>query len=263
MNNNLAILILSCDKYESFWPVFIKYFKKYWPHCKYDTYLLSNKKKFTNKFVKNINVYPDLDWSSTLLDALNVLEQYNFKNVLLIMEDCPINNNIDQKEFENIYQDFCFLKMGYLNLKSCPKPPSKIKNKGYIFTKIPKGAIYRTAIMPNLWNIKILKSLLKKGESAWEFEVNGSVRSDKFDNFFTINKPFITFLHTMIKGKLNLRVKKYLKQRDIEDLNIDEMNLLEFYNLRIKEFISLLYMTFIPYRDRRSLRYNIKKYLKV
>ena len=41
-----------------------------------------------------------------------------------------------------------------------------------------------------------------KGESAWEFEIQGTVRSNKFSHFYGLKKPLFKSQHCLIRGKM-------------------------------------------------------------
>ena len=45
-NDDVAFLIVSCDRYSDLWEAFFTLLSKYWPDKNFHTYLLSNKKKF-------------------------------------------------------------------------------------------------------------------------------------------------------------------------------------------------------------------------
>jgi len=261
LEKDLAILVLSCDKYESLWSSFFKYFEKYWPNCKFPIFLLTNKKRFKKSNVKNINIYPDLDWSKNLIISLKELRKLKFKNVLLIMEDCFLEEKVNQTKFRNLYKTFCDSEMDYLNLKANPRSNLTYHNNEY--SLIPKGAIYRTAIVPNLWKISTLEELLVVGENAWEFETQGSRRSDKFKNFYTLKYPILKVLHIMIKGKIDRRVVSKLSTFDLKEIKIPIMNHKEMIYLYFRSFISLVFKIFIPFQYRRYLRESCKKYLKI
>ena len=41
MNKRCDVVILTCDSYSDIWEPFFKLKNKYWPDCKYDTYLIT------------------------------------------------------------------------------------------------------------------------------------------------------------------------------------------------------------------------------
>jgi len=73
----------------------------------------------------------------------------------------------------------------YLRLTANPRPQTpwpEQKDIGFI----AKGAAYRTSLQVAFWDRQVLLDLLEENESAWDFEINGSRRSDR------ISEPFLS-----------------------------------------------------------------------
>ena len=66
---------------------------------------------------------------------------------------------------------------------------------------LSKGAIYRTGTVLPIWKKTTLSELLAPGESAWDFEICGSVRSDRYDGFYCTHSITLPILNCVIKGK--------------------------------------------------------------
>ena len=66
---------------------------------------------------------------------------------------------------------------------------------------IAAGDIYRTSTVLSVWKKTVLLDLLKSRENPWQFEVLGTVRSDKYDGFYSTNRQIIRFINGVIKGK--------------------------------------------------------------
>ena len=63
-NSNLAVLVISCDAYSDLWSPFFKLYFRYWSDNKFDTFLLSNFKKYSDSRVGSIIVGEDKSWSN-------------------------------------------------------------------------------------------------------------------------------------------------------------------------------------------------------
>jgi len=216
-NEELAIVILSCDKFSSLWPLFFKRLNQHFPNSADRFYLLSNNLNYevdSHHSVQVICVGNDISWSDNLMKLLNEIDE---KNVLLLIDDAPFSVDVDIDKLRNHYDSFVKNNMNYLNLKGSPKAD---KNINQYFGEISPSKGYRTALVPALWKKSILLSLLKSGESAWEFEVVGSERSGKYGDFFSVNKPIFTFDHIIVKGKIERRAFRKLKIKN-EHLNIE------------------------------------------
>lgn len=247
-SQDLAVLVISCDKFSSWWDLFFNRMKKFWPDCSFNAYLLTNKKPYERKDVTTISVGEDRDWSSNLLVALESIEE---EYLLLMLEDSPFDYKVDNYAFLSLIEQAKGQRFNYLNLKASPRPVDIKEGLG----KYPAGMMYRTALIPCVWKKSVLKELLVPGESAWQFEIRGSSRSNRFDAFFATSKPVFQLLHCVIKGAIDRRAYKTLKETGelsrVSDFK--QMLIMQYAKLRIAEwrgyFIGLL-----PYVARAKLR---------
>jgi len=216
-NNDLAVVVLSCDKFSSLWPLFFKRLDKNFPINCAKVYLLSNYIDVSvesSNSVKVVCVGKDISWSANLRKLLIGISE---PNVLLLMDDAPLSEAIETADFQFFYSSFIEHKMNYLNLKASPAPN---RNVGRHYGEIRPTTGYRTAVIPSFWRKDTLLDLLKDDESAWQFEVYGSKRSERYQGFFSVRKPFIAFDHIVIKGKIDRSIYTKLKNND-EHLGID------------------------------------------
>lgn len=245
----LAILVLSCDKYSAFWPIFFARFEKYWPDCPYDIFLLTNEKDFVHPRVQTIKTGQDVDWSSNLLYAL---DRIGTGDVLLMLEDAPLDGHVNQQLFVRIHEQFCELEMNFLNMKAEVPPPIP---SGSLFGEIPRGTHYRVTAVPNLWRTAALRDLIVPGESAWAFEVRGSERSDRLPNFYSLGSRFFDVLHCVIQGQLDRRAARVLRSTgEIAGIAFPEMSLATFMRIRIREVRTIVFNHLIPWYLRRRFR---------
>lgn len=213
----LAVVVLSCDKFSSLWPLFFSRFDKFFPECSFPKYLISNSKDFESSSSSNLRVIKvgeDISWSSNLSTALSFVgEQY----VLLLMDDAPFSQRVDGDALLNILSKFKEENMDYINLKSSPAPNVEV---GRDYGRLAPETAYRTSIVPSIWKKSTLLRLLDVSENAWQFEIFGSNRSKAYDSFFSVTRPFFYFDHIIIKGKIVRDVYFKLK-RSGEHRNID------------------------------------------
>ena len=94
-----------------------------------------------------------------------------------------------------------------------PKPDKRYSELVGI---VSKGTIYRTSTVLSIWKKNILLSLSSHGESAWDFEIYGSIRSDTYDGFFCAWEKYFFIINTVIKGKWERGAIKKLKSLGIE-----------------------------------------------
>jgi hypothetical protein len=86
----------------------------------------------------------------------------------------------------------------YIRLSSCQKPDHPFNDIAGI---VSPGTIYRTSTVVSAWEKQMLLTLLKPGESAWDFEIKGTIRSDEFDGFYSTRVSCLPVINGVIKGK--------------------------------------------------------------
>lgn len=256
-NEDLALIVLSCDRFASLWPLFFNRLSKYFPQNFANIYLLTNFLSFEQHIDHNIEVFDvgeDISWSSNLRKILDAIDE---QNILIMMDDAPLAKCLDRRDLQNYYDLFQKKEMNYLNLKASPLPNCNIEDAVGMLR--PKTG-YRAAVVPCLWKKSILLELLRDEESAWEFEINGSNRSDDYPGFYSVRSPVIIFDHIIIKGKIERRVySKLTKLGEETGLMFPVMSISEsiFHNMRIffSKYLNLIVPTKIL-AFLRKIRYG-------
>jgi hypothetical protein len=208
----LSILVISCDKYADVWPIFFRLFFKYWPDCPFKIYLSSNLKEYEDPRIQSIKVGKDISWGSNLQVALSKITS---KYVLTFLEDFlifkPIDTNKIKRQFENIQQ----LDGHYLRLRDNPKPDKSLESTSEI-GEISPGQNWRVAMQPAIWKHSSLVGLLRPDETAWDMEINGSIRSNEMITGFYSTYDCLIFFNNGIEGSNWLRYNlPYLKKEGI------------------------------------------------
>lgn len=180
-----TILVSSCDKREACWMPLCHSLRKYWPDCPWPIGLVTN--FLTPPCGMSIAVGPDRGWSSTMELAL---KQITDDVIFLLLDDWWLTAPPDMAallDFARIIEEGhadhiglypAWGKVGnlYVSSKGPYIPDPRLK----VFA--PRSA-YRTSLMPGLWRTKTLQALLVPGESAQQFEINASRRSEDNDRF--------------------------------------------------------------------------------
>ncbi len=183
-NSNVAVLVLSCDKYADVWPPFYTFFFKYWPDCPYKIYHGSNYARFEHPKVTSLVSSQETDWST---ETKSILKQIEEEYVIIILEDYFIYQPVDTKKLQSalgvmkkenaIYTKIACWPSRFNTLWEYDKLP-----EASFMGKIKQGMEYKICLQTAAWNRKLLIELLKDGESPWQFEVNGSKRTDSLAN---------------------------------------------------------------------------------
>lgn len=261
--NKFALLYTSCDKYSDVWKPYFKLFFRFWPDCPFKIYLLSNNLVFKNDRIQSICVGNDISWSDCMFKALEgIKEEY----ILLLLDDFFLSDNIDTKEILSLFEWIRTAKPNYVRLNPTVKPDKPFNSLVGI---VSKDTIYRTSTIVSLWKKETLTQLLIRGESAWDFEIFGTERSDRYDAFYSTWKDYIPVFNGIIKGKWERGAIKKLASLGIE---IDYqgrqvMSHLEsiWYNVKCQRSMLL---NLLPSQHRKKIKhilsggkynYNIKR----
>jgi hypothetical protein len=174
--SSVAILVSSCDAFFDAWRPFHAFFDKFWPDCPLEIFLLTNELEVRSLSLASIAVGPDGGWSTNLLRAL---EQISHSYLLYFQEDyfltAPVKSGQLARDFAEAMEDgadsLCF------RARSESDPGFKLLNDR--FGVVPLSSDGRTRCQVTLWKRSALQTILRPGETAWNFEARGSARTQQ------------------------------------------------------------------------------------
>lgn len=252
LKEKCAILIVSCDSYSDLWQPFFDLYKRFWKERSCETYILTNHAKPEIKGINVLSIGSDVSWSDNLLEAL---ERLPHDYVLLFLEDLMLHENVNNTDFESLLRWAIENDVNYLRFN-----PSTAPDKPYNKTVgiVSSGTLYRASVVMSLFKKSVLKDLLVKGENAWKFETFGTIRSDKYDKFFSTYHDYFPILNTVIKGVWEYSAYKKVSalgiQPDIRKRRL--MNVKERLIWKGKLIRSFIF-TLIPPHIRRTIKMKL------
>lgn len=227
---------MTCDKFEPAWNVFFTLFESYWPEYDGQIFLVTDSKQFDRPNVITLNHgFPKTPayWSHILKWAI---DQVDSEQLLLMLDDFFILRKVDNGRILEAYNWF----QKHSNFKAIRLIPTPIPSHDKInekFGEIKETETYRISTQAAIWDSKYLKSVLKEGESAWEFELIGTKRSNLVNGKVAViwennraERPLL-YMNSIVRGKLTRKNEKILSNLDVElDLtDIPVNNALEEY----------------------------------
>jgi hypothetical protein len=261
---NFAILVLSCDKYSDLWGPFFSLFWRFWPDCPFTLYLLSNTIGVDDKRVKNLLVGKDISWSDNLINSLNQLKEHY---ILLFMDDLFLIESVKTDKFIKLLKTTFEINAKYVTMDPLYKPDKHFND---LVGLISKGAIYRASTVLTIWDRSVLLELLKNGESAWDFEIYGTIRSDKYDDFYATCDNYFNVINGVIKGKWQRSAIRKIRSLGVE-IDLIKRNRMTFSETILFYFkrqqTKILYL--LPAQYRRAIKdvilrgkyeYNLREY---
>ena len=244
IENNIGVIVVSCDKYSDVWPYFFENFFSFWESCPFNIYLLNNKETYKKNNIINLSIGKDISWSSNLKKGL---KKINKEYVILILDDLIINRKISIGKFYQIIEWVNNNSPNHLRLHISTKP----KFYDRLVGKLPMKSPYKVSLMPAIWNRNFLLNILNDNESAWDFEVNGTKRVLNSKGFFSLYKSFIFYDNSIVKSKWQRKMidKLNIKRNSRPVMLINEQFIYNLKVLRSKVF------NFLP----NYLRIKLKK----
>jgi len=190
-----AILVASCDSYSDLWAPFFALFERFWGDCPFPVYLASNTVAYSGGRVRTLLSGPDVSWSDSLALSLRALPA---EYVLLFLDDLLLCRRVDSREL--VHWSRWVRQRGGNCLRLNGSPPSDRRLDSQVGVVSP-GTLYRASTVLSLWKRDLLLDLLVPGESAWEFEIAGSVRSDAHAGFYATRTLRLDVVNAVIRGK--------------------------------------------------------------
>lgn len=255
---NCSILVSSCDNYDDLWKPFINSFKRNWPDCNYKKYFITEKKDLFDKDFVNIKCGINKNWTDRLQYALSNIDD-DF--IILILEDFFFRSPIDNHQ---VHYFVNYIKKNNLNMVRLVKRPkgTLFNSKHKLLMEIQRKDLYRVSTQGSIWKRKTLLNLLKKNESIWEFEINGTSRSKDYDNFFCVKKNVLTYWHHVIeRGKWFPWEVFYFRLIDNVEIDLKKRKIMSIFET-IKWLTNKIFAKFIskfPIFIKKPLKYVAKK----
>lgn len=206
--SELAILMLSCDKYSDLWDDFFNLKERFWPDCPYHCYLATDTKEYHREGVDVIHFGDIRTWS---ICAARALEQIKEPYVALFLEDAFIYKKIDTNVVEENLRFMINHQADYLTMER-NRSGSELSMEDQVIPhiwKIDKHRNYGIDTSASIWRkVFFSKELEKEDCNPWQFEVNYCNQSKTEEGlpgriFFDDRQPFnISPKEVVVQGKL-------------------------------------------------------------
>lgn len=179
IKNALTIIVCSCDKYDDLWYPYFEIFKNQWKDCKYPIILNTESKTYTHDglTIKCLNLYnrgEDVPWSDRMIETLKYVDT---EYVLITLDDHFLISPVDSEKFEGAFDIIKKHKrISALSFLAFVPANEKTKWRGN-FGLWKMNKYFRINLDTAIWRKKALLRNLRKGENAWEFELNATERA--------------------------------------------------------------------------------------
>lgn len=213
-------------------------------------YLLLGDKEPNLEGVRVIHRRRPGTWSSELREGLLQLDK---PYVLFWLDDFVPLRTAPLDEIVGLIRAFMAAGGNYLRLNRTPAGHGPRAFAGA--REILPGEVYRTSTIFSVWRRETLLGLIRDEESAWQFELVGSRRSDGVGGFYASENDLIEHVNLVVKGLVDPRAERVLLKHGVGLRNIARRRMVywELALLRLKEFRSRIF-ELLPWGIRRSIR---------
>lgn len=209
--NKCTIVVSSCDYYEDIWIPFFYLLKRNWKNLNYPIVLNTENKHFSmdGLDITSYSLYKkneQVSWAKRLIDTLNKIDS---EYVIMLLDDylleSAVNKDVLDKCIQYMDKD---PDIASFNFKNQPGP--NIDNVDFEgFSLRGKNAPYRTSTQAAIWRKEQLLKYLRPHESAWQFEIWGSVRSRRLPWKLYCSNSGETQVFDYCHGRIIIRGKYY------------------------------------------------------
>lgn len=184
-DQDVTIVVSSCDAYSDCWDAFFMLFDAYWPDCPYPLVLVSETKLYDggNGRIRSFLACKEtgkrrLAWGGGMIECLRRLES---RVVLYLQEDHFLQGRVDQDlvaEFASFVAEMSWTHETTMHIGLCPRSshgPFHLTEHPLLW-EVDRQARYRFSLQPGLWNRENLLQFLRYHDTPWHFEESSHLR---------------------------------------------------------------------------------------
>lgn len=238
---DLAILVLSCDKYSGIWDDFFNLKERFWPDCPYPCYLATDSKDYEREGLQIIHFGNIRTWS---ICAKKTIENIKERYIALFLEDAFIYKAIDSKVIADDLQFVIDNNVDFLTLERNRMERTLTKDDQVVphIWRIDRHKKYGIDTSAAIWAKNfLLKALEKEDCNAWQFEVNYCKEAESEEGlkgsiFFDDRQPFnISPIEVVRVGKLRPEAIRFFSKIGYS-INKESLPVMNFWEVA-KEWI--------------------------
>lgn len=246
--SRIAIVMPSCDRYGSLWPISLAAIERYWLPRPMAVYLVANRRVYKRPGVQQILVGDDVSWSDNLLLALQSVSQ---DYIFLALDDLVMLPGVRAQNMNQTLARAVREGWDYLRVNPLPAPASAGSDGLGLCLA---GEAYRSATVWSLWRKSVLTQVLSPGENAWQLEKNGSARTDCFAQWWASSERHVPYVNVVTAGRCDPAATTRLSALgvDVASIDFEPMNAAEYRHYRWR-LLRSKGLQWVPRAWRRSV----------
>jgi len=212
MIENVAVLVVSCDKYSDIWDLFFNTFEKYWADCPYPIYLGANNKIYNRKGVIQINIGEDLSYSENLAKMMDCIDA---EHIIIWVDDLMLTTSVNTKHIKEIVKYSIENNFDYVKL--LPNFPYAYNEEAHGIGRLPNGIRYQISIGIALVKKNFMMSVIAGKRTAWDLEHDISKNISKSNdlNIYSLcsdsQRHPLSYINILGKGKVIRNSQYYVR----------------------------------------------------
>lgn len=232
LNNEITILVNSCDAYNDIWPLFFSAVDEYWPN---HVNIVLNTETIKCEERENIKTHlldkskKNDSWGFRLRETLKCIKT---KYVLVLFDDFIIEDYIDEEELVRILN--AMEKDSSISVVYLTKVAVEKKNESNLFfeenknkyVELQSNVDFRLNSAPAIWRVQELINYTGVIENPWAWEVFGSYKTFNIkEKFYCVgDNDKDVFKYNYNKGGAIYR-GKWVKEVVLEKNNKYKLNI--------------------------------------
>ncbi len=206
MNQDMSIVIITCDAYIDVMQEYMRYFRMNWKDCPFELIVVTEDVDINDERARCITAGKGTEWTQR---AIIGIEAASTPYVLMSMDDGFISEPVDTDDVLGIIQ---FLKDNHIKYYRNPKRKYDYKDNPVFddnanVYKIKKNLVYGIDFGHNIWEKNTIRELLGDGSrSAWQIEeyLNEIALNSEpgyYDDYVSDKRNFLNIVETVSGGK--------------------------------------------------------------
>lgn len=178
---SMAVLVNSSRGYRDCWFPFFRLFQIHWPDCRFPIYLNLEEGNYEHPALPiTCLTHPAgpsgsrLPWSDQLLAALGMIPE---RYVLYMQEDYFLDAAVDRLRLEECLEVVAGAGLGCVHLTPYGAHGGRRPAELPYLVDVPRISHYRFSTQAAIWDKDVLAGYVRSGETAWETEILGTIRS--------------------------------------------------------------------------------------
>lgn len=215
----MKIIVITCDKYAWIIPIFLHFFRKYWPDNPYEIEIITNENHIDgNVFYGHSG---ESRWGKRVIDYLKQSKEDKF---LMFLDDYLLSEIVNTEKIQRA-EETCKDNIGSVNLHAPPRyfEDHTINSNIKGFREYPVDGNYSFSDGPVIYQKQYLLDILRD-EDVWKSEVKGSKRLAEMKGKWRVlwaesRLVIYPWGGLMRRGKFRFDPAKWALQELLEDIH--------------------------------------------